>query len=720
MTLRYSSGRSSSDLSKSSFSEESDINASTILNRISINSDIAAGPLTDNVFDVEDSNNDELNHDGRVIFKRNNTNMDDLTADTENNPDSDSDENYYEDIDIGGVFEEIRQTYGEDLSETLSAYSRSASKEIDIHDIEESIDHLPEGTHPEENDKSCANCCKPRRVENVSWLKEGQHIRLPGARLTFSFRRKLVPVYYHHAIVKRVNKTFENSIELVLVNFSKVKKKITINEETVTYDLENDEIDIMDYEHPRYDPKTVVQRAESMVPKETETEGNKTFGSYNVFCCNCEHFASWCVVGEGESFQAKGVLKSSAEILCKAAGTGCKIGRFIKRFLNKATTKITAGFNFGKYIPGMFLGATAIIYLIYTVAMTIAYRVKLSKGKLCKVCFKREVIALWTNFGAFCITSGISYLVVHFLLPLLTPTPVGIPLFLVLVLLSLFLQWGIGKLVKALRSPYACDKIEVKHLSQITPGSMISFKYFRIPHFAIVTEKHVESAESKIGTITCVHYGLKGLNVFGTREVIEESFELDVNDNIKNVKLVDCRQLKTFPPDDIVKRVRARIGEKTWKPFSNRSDHLCFDTIVIEGNDGDSHSARSKMIGKSSSKHKSSFYVGKKEIHLRSDLHIGHIVKYKGHVGIVVRLEDVTEGGEQNFKMDMIVHWDSWVIRKRFSVDLKNERLLIMKYNPAHCCPMDDRVQRARQIEGELSEFRTGKDFLENCILKKL
>ncbi|XP_053390763.1 uncharacterized protein LOC128553613 [Mercenaria mercenaria] len=716
----YRRSRSSScfSLNESISSDGNDNNISALLNRVSINKDTASESL------AEDNRKEDPKQDERVIFMCTNTGTDCRTANSDPDVgDRDSDDDKDFDADIDDVFKETRQLHGPELSEKFSEYLRPVTEEIDLHDIEKSIDNIPQETQAEEPVLSCANCSKPRRVENVSCLKKGQHIRLPGQHLKFNFGRKLINVYEHHAIVKRVNKIFENSVEIVLIHFSKENNKISINEATTTYNLENDEIDIIDYERPRYDPEKIVQRAESMLPTHADGEETKHFRSYNFVCCNCEHFASWCVVGDGESFQAKSALKTSADGLSKLAGVGSKCWRFIKRFMYNASDEIAAGSGIGLNLPGVVLGATAFIYLIYTVFMTVKYRLKYSRRQLCKVCFWREISTLWTSFGAFCVTSGISYILVHFLLPLLSPTPVGIPLLLVLVVLSLTLQWGITKVVKALRSPYACDEIEVKHLSQITPGSMISFKYFGISHYAIVTGK-LECDESEIGVIRCVHYGLKSFNVFGTRKVLEEYFELNMNENIRNVKLIDCRHLKTFPPDVVVSRAKARIEETKWSVLSNRSDHLCFDTLVQEENEQNIHQPESDSIDNSKSKHKSSFYIGKKEIHLRSDLQIGHIVKFKigtkfwATNGIVVWLEDKDKCSEQAFKMDLIVYRDYWAIRRKYSIDLKRDRLFIRKYHPAHCCPFDNRVNRALQKEGKKGDFWTENGFLRSCILK--
>ncbi|XP_053387353.1 uncharacterized protein LOC128551063 [Mercenaria mercenaria] len=695
--------------------EDNENNASAILDSISINSMKTPESFTDSIPEKEN----ELSH--RVVF-------------TQNNPDSDSNDDFHEDdndVETGEVFEEIRQIYGAELGENISSYSRPVSKEIGIHDIEEIIDHLPQTTRAGKPVKSCANCYKSRRVENVSWFEKGQHIRFQGDHLTLNIGRKLVKVYHHHAIIKRVNNIFRNSVELVLIHFSKVDKTIKIIEETNAYNLKNDEIHIIEYMRPRYSREEIIRRAESMVTKQQNTEESKQFESYNLVSCNCEHFASWCVLGEGESFQAKGALKSCARIFSRISGSGCKVRRFVKQFLYNATDEIAVGFDIGKHLPIILIGSTAVIYLIHTVAMTFSYYRKHSRGKLCKACFKREVVTLWTHFGAYFTISGLSYLLVHFVSPILNGSPFGMPLLLILVFLSLYLQWGIGKVVKGLMSPYACDEIKVTHLSQITPGTMISFNYFRIPHYAIVTGKHVGNEESQIGRITCVHYGLRGFNVFGTREVLEESFEFNVKENTKNVKMIECRQLKTFPPDVIVERVRARIGEKTWS-FSNRSDHLCFDTIVREdncpcfetkvqeGSSQEKHESRPNEIAKSKSKHKSSFYVGKREIHLRNDLQTGHIVEYKGQSGIVVLLEDIEKGGEQSFKMELIVYKNYCAISKTYTVNLKKERLFIIKYHPSHCCPMNERVQRARERQGIECNFWPANGFLESCILKKL
>ncbi|XP_060565658.1 uncharacterized protein LOC132724731 [Ruditapes philippinarum] len=462
-----------------------------------------------------------------------------------------------------------------------------------------------------------------------------------------------------------------------------------------------------------------------MLPKNWENSDKRRyrkFRSYNVFTRNCEHFASWCVVGAKESFQVKSLRKTIAKILSKGAGVGCKIARFIMRFLYNSADEIASTFNMN-FLPGIVLGFTALVYLIYCIVITIKLLSKYKRCKLCKTCFKREVVTLWTHFGAFIATSGISYILVHFLLPMIKPTIAVIPVLLVIVLLSLAVQWGIGKVRRTLMSPYECEKVPVLTLSDLNVGSMITFTYFGFQHFAIVTEVHEETDDSTIGTIKFVHYGLKSLNIFRKRHVMEELIRVDLNKASKKLKMVDCKHLNSYPSHQVVQRVKQRVGETNWNAVSNRSDHLCFWALVKQEKElenSNTNAENTENIGETKTKHKSSLCTGQTEVHVREEVRLGDVVKYGGVNGIVVNLDDITQCDAQEFEMELMVYRNYYVIREKKTINLRQKRLSVKNYHPAHCCSMSDRVQRACEKENTKCNYWLEESFFESCILKNI
>jgi hypothetical protein len=155
-----------------------------------------------------------------------------------------------------------------------------------------------------------AGCSKKVRVENVSSLRKGQHISsMPGQYAT------KLRIYQHHAIIKKIRYTSGTRITMEVIHFNKEGTKIEINQSDKTYDLVHDELYIIEYLHPRYTADEIVRRAESMLP--TNNDGQHKFGTYFPFTNNCEHFATWCVVGEKESLQCESLRKKIVNLILK-------------------------------------------------------------------------------------------------------------------------------------------------------------------------------------------------------------------------------------------------------------------------------------------------------------------------------------------------------------------------------------------------------------------
>jgi signal peptidase I len=103
-------------------------------------------------------------------------------------------------------------------------------------------------------------------------------------------------------------------------------------------------------------------------------------------------------------------------------------------------------------------------------------------------------------------------------------------------------------------------------MTDFSPGDVINFSYYWLPHEAVVTK--IQYPE----TIKCevVHYNYDG--VFGTRTIVEESFKFKLSD--QNVFVHDYSEYSVYKQNEVVTRARSRIGEQKFNTFTNRSNHL--------------------------------------------------------------------------------------------------------------------------------------------------
>jgi len=139
-------------------------------------------------------------------------------------------------------------------------------------------------------------------------LKRGDHI---------SFYRSAA-YYYHHAIVVAVSPTeiviisFTNPSQDALFNsfalssnpkgYQATKKYARIHRESITKDeFALEVVYVYDYEGNCNDADTVVSRAASV------ESGYTPWDEYSLVSNNCEHFATWCKIGQKNSKQVETV-----------------------------------------------------------------------------------------------------------------------------------------------------------------------------------------------------------------------------------------------------------------------------------------------------------------------------------------------------------------------------------------------------------------------------
>ncbi|CAC5399755.1 unnamed protein product [Mytilus coruscus] len=458
--------------------------------------------------------------------------------------DDDLPEDQGSDVDIHEVLAQIRdydvQEPRQDIQKHKESYCHQPASGDADHDsdLENAIDQLKGNANC--HDKSCANCSNLRKVMHVSRLVKGQHILMPGQYSTkyVHMTRKLERVYDHHAIIKEIKNTKGTCITMALIHFTSINGKIGVYEETKEFDFREKDIHVVDYIFPRYDPDRIVTRAESILSQRDK------FKQYNPFTSNCEHFATWCVVGEGESFQVQSIRQKIINVVTRLFGIGNDIA---------ASLRLA--------VPEFVLGGAGALYFIYCLLMTAFHFRNYKKGQICWSCLKEKLSDLWLTFGAFGLTSTITFLLLNFAVAAIPG--VGIPVLILLIIISIAFQIKVPELRKALSSPFTVDRVKVTSLEQICIGDVVSQLYNDIKHTSIVTEVKITNDKMKKGYIRLVHYGSSGW--FKTRIIVEELFKVDLE--MSNIYLLDCKPLSTFPVDVVVSRARSRVGETKWNAF---------------------------------------------------------------------------------------------------------------------------------------------------------
>lgn len=610
-------------------------------------------------------------------------------------------------VDIDEIAAEIREEYGDEV-----LIDEHLDQDFDLQQTENEAYAAFDTAVNKLQDKSsegkiCASCAKPRRVINADQFKRGQHISMPGQHSTKYIKkiRKLIGVYHHHAIVKEVVSVTGFLITMILIHFNQCGDELSVFEETKTYDLNEKELYIVDYVHHRYDADQIVKRAESILEKK------ETIKSYGLLSNNCEHFATWCVVGEGESFQVQSYLKRAANAVARMSGIGTKIAKAILRIAFISADEVAASLKIA--VPEFVLGGAAAVYLIYCIIMTVVYSNDYRKGQLCWSCYKGKLQDLWFTFGAFGVTSVVTFLFMHFAIPLMS-TGIGIPIAILLILLSIGLQIAVPKIRKALSSPFTVDRKQINHLNELSEGDVISFRYYGFRHTSIVSNVDADSGQTRF-----IHYGTSSL--CGTRTIIEENIQIDVSK--MKVMLLDCTRLNTFSKDEVISRAKSRIGETKWKLFGNRADNFAYWAKVKTqyDEDFDLNSTTSDVFPSS----KVSLFIEEREIHRHEDLKIGDVVKSNvigkfDNTGILSSLRYLDGSNGRKFEMEVITYNFAWVVtRKRYTIDLNTDRLFVKMYNPAQCHAMEQRAEYAKRIVDEKREWWTTRGFIEYCIERK-
>ncbi|KAK3595027.1 hypothetical protein CHS0354_002296 [Potamilus streckersoni] len=607
--------------------------------------------------------------------------------------------------------DEIKSLFEERSTQQLHSVEHPPDMEAEniVEDLNKKIEELTDC-----DKRSCAHCSNEKRVEDMSYLQRGQHISHNGDhfKIYFNPMGKQVSFYRHHAIIKDVIKRSRHTAEVVCIHFSKDKQdqEIKVLEETCIFDLAKDELYVTEYQHPRYTPDVIIQRAESIL---RQSKDAKLFKGYSILNKNCEHFATWCVVGKEESFQVRNFLNDSISAVTSMFGTGSKIARLILQILFNSSDEITSAIIAATTVPIAVLGGCSAAYLVYCIIRTVCLIKQYHTNKeICKSCLKGNLLDLWLQFGVFGVTSAISFVIFHFALQLVAPG-FGIPIAIVLGLLSTALILAVPKIRRALQSPFQCDAKDVTTLSELKPGDAVSLTYYGFKHLILVSKVKFET-DPKQGTLRGIHYSLPGF--FSQRVIAEEDFQVDLTKS--KVMVLQLEGFNTFSPELRIDRARKRIGERMWRISSNSSDHLCYWAMIkTKQSSKVIEYSTIEEIGNSSSLKLSSLSIGEADVHLIDEINVGDVVEYGSDKGIVVALEDIREG--RLFYIDIVVHkglFKPFVMRISHKIDLNMDNLVVHKYHPARCVSREERVQKALDRINKPSKFRTQTGFIEDIL----
>lgn len=537
------------------------------------------------------------------------------------------------------------------------------------------------------NINTCATCSKPKKVIHVNHLEKGQHISMPC--YYFDDNAKKV-VYEHHAIVIGIVKRNHPDITMNLIHFTKVGEKLTLCKEEKAFCLTDNYLNIVTYSKAKQ-PDEIIQRAEDTFLQNTD------FKKYNLITKNCEHFATWCVVGEGQSFQVQSLQNKTANVVSILFGNSSKIAKYINRLISFSESKITSSFKTAS--PEYPLSGKAVVYLTYAIMMTVLHIMHYNDKKLCRACLKGKLLDIWLLLGAIEAVS-LTPLILAYACPTLASEG-EIPKAILEILLSASFQISVPRLRKALSSPFSVDCMKVQDLADIACGDIISIRYCGIYFKGIVTLCELTEG-SKSGEITIVYYGVQSFH----RTIVEKPFKVDKESNIF---IFDCTPFPTYPAQRVVRRAKSRIGETKWNMFSNRTIHF----LYWAKRKNDIHEMDTPSAP-------SSVYIEQREIHTRADLTKGDIVKcdvigFISDTGIVSSITPTTPSSERKFEMEVYkLSFSGKVYSNKYTVDLNNDTVYVKIH--MLCQNKVEHVKRALAAKTKGCSWLTTKRFIEHCI----
>ena len=108
---------------------------------------------------------------------------------------------------------------------------------------------------------------------------------------------------------------------------------------------------------------------------------------------------------------------------------------------------------------------------------------------------------------------------------------------------------------------------------EVSEGHIVEFKYCGYRHKAVSTKVVYDiDIVSKLN-LTVVHYNRK-------HTVVEESFQFDLR--YENIWVHAVHPMYRFSKEDVIRRARARIGQRHYNVFIHRSSHLAREVVMKE------------------------------------------------------------------------------------------------------------------------------------------
>ncbi|KAL3874593.1 hypothetical protein ACJMK2_037581 [Sinanodonta woodiana] len=577
----------------------------------------------------------------------------------------------------------------------------------------------------------CANCTDKVRLDSFKQLKPGDHICQGGRSFLQYLGRNQKYLYTHHSIVKNVvcvNGNDHNAI-ITLIHYytTPYDANLKIRETSETRDLRLDELYIVRYRYTRFEPNQVLERAQKALEHDPK---------YYLPFLNCEHFCTWCITGEEFSCPVERAKEIMKNIVDSMLGAGSKISKLIIQFVGITADDIANVVeNLGRIrqaattIPAVAL----IMYLIRNIVKHAIFHTKFKKGKICKRCYNIEVRSSWYSFIVFCIPTIASILTGL----LISGSGLLAGILVPLSILSLVIVWGSNKVYKTSRSPFRGDKTRVHDMWDLQEGDVIQYRYRNLMHEAVVSSVDYRIG-CKLGKVHVIHYGTQSL--VSEREIMEQELELNLNET--EIFKLDYSRYTVYPPEEVVRRARQRVGERKFGIWTNRSCHFChwakvneiFDTVSTLDHGKYPSFDLADLPHKISAdqldtRPYSAQLIDKTWIKIKSEVSGGDPIqfRYHGHWHNGVCTEVVSTESARDLTIK-VVHYSYQgpfevpeVKEEIFSFDLSIENVYIYNYHPAHRYSRTKIIDRARKKIGEKKYsilYRHSSNLVEEITLK--
>lgn len=595
--------------------------------------------------------------------------------------------------------------------------------------LQQDINKFIQGTHVNEKNAkgtnvSCAHCSTNERVQTFYDLKKGDHISLAGDNFKCNISKRQFALFRHHAIVKSVkplNDGSEAILTLIHFNWTPFSKSIKIQEtEEIKY-LYNEEIYRCRYRHQTHSPKIVIERAEQLVKESKQKK-------YSVLTYNCEHMVHWCLIGTSKSLQVENLYSKIIKWANEVDGISKRIARLIM-----SLRRLEMVLDIAKLIPedvveiaksnmsfftlaGMILG-----FLLFSIYKHYKLSIDFDKGDICKACCARKKWELWLEFSAYLITNSGGFL----LLILSTINWISGLIFTGSIILSVSSMYLAPKLWSLFKGPFLGKQNEISSLEEIQEGDIITVHHWKLKHDCIVSSMEVK--KTNLGNMTkgklkVIHFALPSLT--SRRRIIEEDYDIDLT--VEKVLVHDYSGYVVFPPDEVIRRARLRIGEIKFNALFNRSPHFCFWAKVNERSfieddimysslneiqykepfikKEESENPRVVFTDHRNDKILSSCKIDTYQARTREEIQGGDLIEFKynklPHKAICIKVIYMEKFSE--LKLSVIHYGNAYtIVEEEMKFDLNKDTIEVHKHHPIHSFRREDIIKRAKAKVGE-------------------